>query len=541
MPAQTIPVGQYADSLTEETIQLVQQRLQTASVTRNINTTTGLIGYDLRGPAAVVVPVDTPLVNFIPRVNNVDRSSDRHHWKAIQSFGWNQVSGLPGVRQQAALSSGGDLPYSTLDLFNTFQNIAVDQSITMQAVDRAGLLEGDLRARRFGELIFAFKLIEENWLTHYSDYLWAPATPLQPTTKSSGGTIADGTYFVFVSATNANGETFATQAAATVVCASGGANTNTISCTYFTVPNATGYNVYVGTAANSARKQVAANFSVPNGALPTQSVLNMNGNSSFTLTSITTGANQLPASNTAVVAQDNASYNSLPITNNGLMGLIFGGGNQNYSSGVNPGQSSAPTPLSTFTAAGSNAGTVATSGGLGVNTMGCTILQPAAANGKLAYSDITTALLIFYNQARAKPDKMWCSPQDNQTVTNILMNAGGTRVILNPTTDDVGNITAGGRVGRFWNPTTNSPIDIEVLPFLPQGTILFGSTVMPYPAPGFEGSTMCVMENKPYTGLDFQPTRANPVYAYEVYTDQVLKVTFLGGFGAITGIIPGTS
>jgi hypothetical protein len=541
MATMTVPVGQYADRITEETIQLVQQRLQTATVQRNINTTTGLLGYDLQGPAAVVVPVDTPLVNGVPRKNNADRASDRHHWKAIQTFGWNTVNGanFPGVLDQNAIAP--DLPYTVIDMYNAFQSIATDQSITVQEVIRGQLLEGDVKARRFAELIYALKITEENWLTHSSDYLWSPAAPLQPTSAGTGGTITDGTYYVFVSATIGTLETFATQAQATVVCNSSGANTCTISCTYFTVPNATGYNVYVGTSATAARKQVAANFSVPSGVLPTQSMLNMNGSASFTLTSLTTGANQLPTSNSAVLYASNAAYNSQPLTFNGIMALIFGAGNQYYTGGTTPGQSAFPTPTANFTAAGTSAAKASVSGGLGVQTMGTTVLQPAAANGKLSYSDITTLLLIMYNQARAKPDKMWCSPQDNQTVTNLLINAGGTRVMINPTKDDLGNITAGGRVGKFWNPTTNTAVDIETLPFLPQGTILFGSTVMPYPMPGFEGPTMQVMVNRDYMGMDFPPTRNAPVYGYQTLVDETLKLTFIGGFSAITGIVPGTN
>ncbi len=524
-----VPVGQYADSITEETIQLVQQRLQSASMTRNINTTSGLLGYDLQGPAAVVVPVDTPLVNSTARVNNQDRASDRHHWKAIQTFGWNTVNGssYPGVLDQNAIAP--DLPYTVIDLFNTFQSITTDQSVTIQEQIRGTLLEGDVKARRFAELIYALKLTEENWLTNASDYLWAPATPLKPTSTATGGTVADGTYYVFVSATIGSLETFATQAAGTVVCNSGGANTCTISCTYFTVPNATGYNVYVGTSSSSARKQLATNFSVPSGALPTQSMLNMNGNSSFTLTSLTTGANQLPSSNTAVMAASSATYNSLPLTYNGLMALVFGAGNQYYSSGVNPGEASAPAPTSSFTAAGTNAASASVSGGLGVTTMGTTVLQPAASNGKLSYSDIQALLLIMYNQARAKPDKMWVSPQDNQTVTSLLYNSTGTRYFINPSTDDLGNLTAGARVGSFINPTTNTKINLEVLPFLPQGTILFGSTVMPYPVPGMEGPTLKVLVNRDYMGFDFPPTRSAPVYGYQTLVDETLKMTFVGG------------
>jgi hypothetical protein len=159
------------------------------------------------------------------------------------------------------------------------------------------------------------------------------------------------------------------------------------------------------------------------------------------------------------------------------------------------------------------------------------VLQPAAGNGKLSFSDIKTLLLIMYNQARARPNKMYISPQDNQTVAYLIYNATGSRYIMNPSTgtDGLGNLVGGARMSSFINPTTNTKVDLEVLPFLPQGTIIFASTVMPYPMPGVEGSVLSVLVNRDYMGMDFPPTRSAPVYGYQTLVDETLKITFIGG------------
>ena len=515
-------------TLTAETIQILQAATQ-PDLKRNINTTSGLVGYVLAAPAAVVVPVMTPLLNELPRER--EQGIDIHHWKAITDLGWSNVGVYPGVVDQNAITT--DLPYNVVSRANYYQSIATNQSITIQEVLRGKSLEGDIRAKRFGELIYALKLDEENWLTNASDYLWNPATPLAPTTVAGvgGATIGANTYYLSISAYNTNGETFATSMPTTVTTTGG---SSTISCTVFTQPNATGYHIYMGTSLGTQYRQPAGNYTTPSGAELSQSILNMNGSTSFTLNAYTASGTALPAANAAVVSKSSATYGTRPLTFNGLMALVFGAGNSVYTTDFGA-------PSNLFTAAGTNAGTASISGGLGLNTLGPTVIQPAAANGKLSYSDIQTTLLIMYNQARANPDKMWVSPQDNQTVTNLLYNAAGTRYVITPNSSGVNDLVAGARVGAFLNPTTNSMIKIEVLPFLPQGTIIFGSTVLPYPVSGWEGPTIKVITNSDYMGFDFPPTRSNPVYGYQVLTDETLKITYLGGFGAITGIVAGTS
>ncbi len=507
-----------AVTITDETIALVRQARE-AELTRAINLASGLIGYDLHAPAQVVVPIYTPLVNQLPRVTGP--GVDIHHFKAITSFGWNGVVGTVDENQSPA-----EVNYTIANLYNIFQTIGVGNSVSFKAQWRGRMLEGDIKSKRMAELLYALKLVEENWLLTMSDYLWAPPMPMI-VGSATGGTITAGTYWIAVSANSANGETFATKANPASVTTTG--TTSSIAVTIFTVPNAVSYNIYVGTAATGAvwAKQVAANVGGNLNVL-NQPANTMLGSFTVTLNSVTTGTVALPAANTAMVAM--SSVNNLPLTFNGLLALLYGAGNTAY---AGPNQQ----PNNLFSAAGQNLSGLSN---LGLNTMQPIVVQPAAANGKLAYSDITGILLAMWLNARANPDVCWVSATDNITLTNLLANSTAVRYVIDTTQPNSQNqLLLGQRVTKMLNPTTGKMIDIEILPFLPQGTIIFGSRSLPYPVPGFDGPTMKVIENISYYGLDYPPTKANPAFSFADYVDETLEVNFLGGFGVISGIIPG--
>jgi hypothetical protein len=114
-------------------------------------------------------------------------------------------------------------------------------------------------------------MVEERWLLGASAYLMVPPAPVV-TTATTGGTVAAGTYWVKVTAKNAQGET--TGSAASKIVTTGA--TSTITVTIFTVPNATQYSVYIGSGgtlpADSAMWPQAATFAAvqrpPPGAAP---------------------------------------------------------------------------------------------------------------------------------------------------------------------------------------------------------------------------------------------------------------------------------
>ncbi len=288
----------------------------------------------------------------------------------------------------------------------------------------------------------------------------------------------------------------------------------------------------MGTSSGTQYRQPAANYATPSGAEWTQSVLNMSGSTTITLSAYTGSGTTLPTANSAVVAKDTSTYGSVPLIFNGVQALLFGAGNNAYTGpDVAPGSS--------FTASGTSlAGYTPT--GLGLNTMTPQIYQPAASNGKISYTDLELTLLGMFVNSRGDPDYMAISPQDNNTVTNLLLNAAGTRVVLNQS-DALGNVTASARVTKFVNPTTGKMINVVLWPMLQQGTIIFGSKVLPYPVAGFDGPVMKVITNQDYLAYDFPPTLNNPVYGAMGVVDETLEIGFLGGFAAITGIVYGTS
>lgn len=523
--------GPQGIQITDETLALVAQSIQQRqSLNRSIDTTySGFQGYDLTGPAETVTPTETMFGSSVSRVK--EGGFTMHHFNAITKLGWN---GIPGVVSDGGVAS--EITPTTIALYVIAQTIAAQQSITFQEEWRTMGFMGDLKATMMTLLLYSLKLIEEQWLISGCDYLWAPPAPLTPTTATSGGTIAAGTYYIAVSALSANGETFATPAGAynaagvfAPVAVTTTGSTSTISCTFFRVPYATGYNIYVGTSVGTMYLQTTSN--VQGGVLPAQTGLTMIGNGTFTLTSLTTSGTQKPTANTAITSKD--ANSNLPIMFNGLMALIFSSGNQAYSG---PSNVSGNQPTSAYSAIGQSVNVVQMTG---LSTMGPTILQPASTTGALAYSDLQALFLAMYYNALAKPTRLAVSAYDAITVTNLLQNNAATRFVVDLSKPEAqANVVYGIRVGKMLNPATNTVLDVEIWPYLPQGTILALSDTLPWPVPNFKGKTMEVRVNQDYRGFDFPPTAQYQKWAFADYVDECLKLNFLGGFGAITGIMP---
>jgi hypothetical protein len=519
--------------ITDETLALVRQSIeQRANLTRSVDTTyTGFQGYDLKGPAETVTPTEVMFSASVPRVK--EGGFPVHYFHAITRLGWN---GIPGIVDDGGVAA--EIVPTTVNLYSIVQSIAAQQSITFQEEWRTAGYMGDLKANLMGLLLYSLKLIEENWLISGCDYLWAPPAPLPPTTATTGGTVPAGTYYIAVSAVSANGESFATFAQTNVngtmtnatVTTTG--TTSTISVTAFRVPYATSYNVYVGTSPTTMYRQAAGNFL--GGALPgTQNGLSMIGNFSFTLTSLTTSGTLAPTSNTAI-SYVSTAHPGQPLMFNGLMALIFSAGNQTYTGQSNAGG----TPTSAYSAAGQSLNVVTMTG---LNPMGPTVLQPASPAGTLALNDFYALFAGMYYNALAKPNRLAVSGYDAITLANLFQSQAGTRFVVDLSKPEVlQNITYGARIGRILNPIANNVVQIEVWPYLPQGTILALSDALPWPVPNFTGRTMEVRVNQDYRGFDFPPTAQYQKWAFADYVDETLKLNFLGGFGAITGIMPPT-
>jgi hypothetical protein len=340
-------------------------------------------------------------------------------------------------------------------------------------------------------------------------------TPPAPVlaTAASGGTVAAGTYWVQVTALNAQGQTLGSSAAKIVTTGS----TSTITITIFTVPNATQYNVYIGAGGSlpaTSAMWLQAGISGSNAQQP-------NVGASVTLAD---GATILPSGEvqpgylTVVLTAPPATSGTAlsTVAANTAKTFVDGSNNILMWDGI-------------LAQALNNQGT-----GNGA-TLGAQVAQPAAATGVLALSDIDNLLAAMCLQAAGDPDYLVMNPLDNVKLTNLVVGAGQLRYVVDSRDGDQGDLTAQYRVTRYLNKSTGKEMAIILDRYCPQGHLLFLPMSIPFPVP--EVSHAIEIEtNQEYWGVDFAVTDSN--FKFADYVDETCKVYFLGGLGVLRGIYP---
>jgi hypothetical protein len=492
-------------SITDETVALIRQAQ--AEVTRaGITTATGLQGYQLEAPAKVIVPIITPLRNLFPRKKGT--GNPIAHWKAITSF---DSARSVGVVTEGALPS--QVTYQTADMQNSYKTIALYNSVTFDEQWTGRSLEGDVRGRRVGELLYQLMTREELWLLNASQYLMVPPRPLVTTTTTGGNALDSTTYYVVVTAENATGETTMSSATAITTGASGG-NTNTLNITIFTVPFARNYNVYIGTtnAIGSLWKQASVS-GVTYAPQPAY-------NASVTLTgggTTTSGEIQGPTVGPLALTAAIAGSGSNPPATNGAKSFVDGSGNILMFDGViSQGLSNATT-----------------ANGL---TLGAQIAVPASTNGQLALTDIQGLLMNMYNQAAGDPDYLVVHPIVANKITNLTIAAGQTRYIVEASQpEQSGKLVSQYRVTHFLNQATGKEIPIITDRYCPADTVVALPFSIPFPTNDIT-TAIEVETNREYWGIDYAITDSS--YKFGDYVNECCKVYFLGGLGILRGITP---
>ncbi len=491
-------------TIADETVALVREAMGDA--TRSITMASGLVGYELETPAKVIVPVITPLVNMLPRRRG--GGTDIVHWKAITSFDTSRNWGV--------LSDGGtpaQVTYAVASLQNTMQAIGLMNAVSFQAQWRGRRLESDVRARRIAELLYQLKMTEERWLLGASTYLLTPPAPVVAS-ATTGGTIAAGTYWVKVTAKNAQGET--TGSSATKIVTSG--TTSTLTITVFTVPNATQYNVYIGSGAS----------------LPADSALWLQAGVSGTnaqqpligaTVTLADGATVMPSGevNPAILP---LTLSAPPATTGTALSTVAANTAKTFIDGAG-----APLMWDGIIAQALNNTSLANGA-----TLGAQVAQPADPAGKLALADIDNLLAGMYLQAAGDPDYIIMNPLDNVRLTNLVVGAGQLRYVVQAgDSADQGQLTAQYRVTRYLNKSTGREIPIILDRYCPQGYMVFLPMTVPFPVPEVS-SAIEIETNQEYWGVDFAVTDSN--FRFADYVDETVKVYFLGGLGVIRGIYP---
>lgn len=495
-------------TITDDTIALI--KLAHAQATRaGITTSTGLTGYLLEAPAKAIVPVITPLRNMIPRRQG--KGAPNVNWKAITSFDTNRSLGT--VNEGAVPSV---VNYNVVNMQNTFATLALSNSVSFQAQWRGRMLEGDVRARRTAELLYQLMTVEERWILTASQKLMMPPTPLV-TAAATGGSIAAGTYWVQVTATNANGETLPSAMAAAssanfgVVTTTG--TTSALTITIFTVPNAANYNIYIGSGTtppvNSAMyKQTGISGSnAPQPSFNSAVSLVSGGSATSAETAgpivaltlitapVTSGANP-PAASTASTSIDSTT---------GLINIWDGLMAQAINNAANGG------------------------------SLGSIVMRPASSAGTFALNDLDALLLQMYAQSAADPDLLIVNPIDSARITNLQLSANQTRFVIEANSPEQHSLVANYRVTHYLNKSTGKAIPIVEDRYCPVGVVIFAPLRMPFPVAEMQ-NTLELETNQEYWGVDFAITSSQ--YQFADYVESTLKVYFLGGLGMLWGCVP---
>ena len=494
-------------TLSEETIALV--RMAQADTKRGINTLTGLTGYLLEEPAKAIVPIITPLRNMIPRRNG--KGAPNVNWKAITSFDTNRTL---GVVNEGALPSS--VNYNVANMQNVFATIALSNSVSFQAQWRGRMLEGDVRARRAAELLYQLMTVEERWIITASQKLFTPPAPLV-TATTTGGSVPAGTYWVQVTAFNSSGETLPSAQAVNsgstygVITTTGA--TSVISIQIFTVPNAVGYNIYIGSGATPPANTAMFRQNSISGANAPQPGFNAP-------VSLLSGGTATSAESAGPVI--NLSLAATPAA-----------------SGANP-----PTVSGAYTSTDTVTGQVNIWDGLmaqalnnsgGSGALGSVVARPSDPTGAFMLADIDALLLQMYAQSASDPDILIVNPIDSARITNLQASSGQTRYVIDANSPEQKTITANYRVTHYLNKTTGKAIPIVEDRYNPVGCLLLMSMRMPFPVAEINNAVE-IETNQEYWGIDFAIT--NSSYQFADYVESTLKVYFLGGLGMLWGCAP---
>jgi hypothetical protein len=478
------------------------------------------VGYILEDQAKYITSRMTPLNDMTPRVAmpGIDKVNYR---TVLDLFGGNG----PGI-SSGIMDQGGTAPkvsYQWKDLAYTAKMEAISDIVTFETEIYGRSFQGDPLALASAKLIPALKQIQEFNYINWGVKLWSPAPPNNISTVTTGGSLTAGVYWIIVTAVNAQGETLAfgaTQANPVAATITTTGSTSQITFNIYTVPGAVSYRVYVGIGAtqpaNSAMwLQTAATQFGSGTALnqPTtgvkQGFFTVTMGAAAAATSGTAYSTVVTAGNTAnmVALSTYAGNTSSPLTFDGMIALIL----QNYGAVGSALGTAGETPL---------------------------VVQPAAASGALALNDIDTLHQNAFLNAQADFDYCFTGVMDHKKLS--LLVSQGTNVRYNLATTDAEaqrNLVAGYRASAYINQTTGKVIPIVMLPYLSQGTIVFGSFELPTTLQGIDLQPFRVGYNRAMWSQVYPPDQSHQTQTLvAAYANECIINQYLGGWAAITGI-----
>jgi hypothetical protein len=492
------------------------QGLANGTITRDqqfVGNNSQFTGYYLEPAAKYVIPQYTPLRNMLPRLPGP--GIDTINWRAITDY----FNGTGPTVANAAVAQGASsiqnkLQYVWVNASNVFKMMNVSDVVTFESEIYGKSFEGDVRATVAAKLIPALMLEEELWIINSSQLLWPPVPSFNGATTAGGGSLAAQSNWIIVTAVNSVGETLAYGGSSPValnIVTAGGSSTATININR--VPGATSYHVYVGSGATQPATsamwlQTTAVSSTTDAGGFGQGYLTITaGASAAFATSGTAYSTVVTAGNTAtnVSSGGGGTPANLALTYDGILSLTY-----------------------------LNAGTASTAGVHGETPL---IKFPAAANGSLALTDIDGLLEAMYLNAHADPEVLFVGVKDHKKLSYLVAQGTNFRVNTSNSAADLSNIIGGQRVTKYINQTTGRLMDVVMLPYLAQGTIIAASLTLPFPVAAITRPPLRVEYNREMWAVEYPPDQSHPTeWAYSAYQNVSVINQFLGGTSILTGI-----
>lgn len=237
----------------------------------------GLVPYDLEAPAKFLVPKYTPLRNTLPRLRGQGNARQYKRITAITNSGQSVASALPfwnSMTGTATFGSPGNstfnrppkIAYAGDNQSRSYVEMGFSDMVAWKAQFQALGFE-NLRALSHTAVLWSSLMGEERAIMFgrgatgggYKGIVAAPSG-ITTGTAATGGTIADGTYYVYVRS-NQGGNLFsAVSTVASQVLA--GTNINTLTVNVGTeAAGALGYyELYVGTTTGIANAKLQTSF-----------------------------------------------------------------------------------------------------------------------------------------------------------------------------------------------------------------------------------------------------------------------------------------
>ena len=510
---------------------------------------TQLAPYDFEDPSKKLVPRQTVLRNATPRDNTGKGSAVQFR----RILGWTNAN-VGGVPDQApflnsefpqsqgiALPQFGGQSTSTGGVYGStgvplrrgqkinyaadsktinYTELSLSDSVSWKA-QYIGQGFQDIRQLSHTATLWAHMLGEEKAILYsrgpsangYTGPIAAP-TGLTASSASSGGSIAAGTYSVFVTAVGGWGESVPSNIVTTTAITA----TGTITITAWPAVQAaqTGWNVYVFTASTGnfffqanvplgsplalASGLVLTSYTTATGSLAQNAAdtsANVNGYDGF----LTVLLNPAVSGYTAVYAANGTAASSV----NSIAGLGQSGA---------PPQGDIPwqTMFKALYGAGVEPGNYAQAG------TATAYGQKLLADPDIVYMDgvIRSALGTFVERGGT---------------TGSSGNPGGYRIMIS--SDEVSGVKVGSVVTGMVNQTTGRPVDLEVLPFMPIGTSFAWSKTLPVPDSEVT-NTFAVRNVVEYIGYDWPDIQFT--YDFSTYQLGTLVPYAPAWSGAVTGL-----